>query len=118
MRTGPTNPELQSLIVDLKRLSIEQNKKIWKRIASDLEKPTNQRRIVNLVKIDQYVKDNEIIIVPGKVLAGGDLTKKATIAAYQFSGSAAEKINKVGKALTIHELIKINPKGNRVRIIG
>jgi len=118
MRTGPTNPELRNLIVDLKKLSIEQNKKIWKRIASDLEKPTNQRRTVNLVKIDRYTKENETVIVPGKVLAGGDLTKKATVAAYQFSESALEKINKVGKALTIKELIQINPKGNKVRILG
>ena len=109
---------MKNLIVDLKRLSIEQNKKIWKRIASDLEKPTRQRRIVNLVKIDQYAKENETVIVPGKVLAGGDLTKKAIVAAYQFSDSAFEKINKIGKAVTIKELIQINPKGNKVRIIG
>jgi large subunit ribosomal protein L18e len=118
MRTGPTNPELTNLIIDLKRLSIEQNKKIWKRIACDLEKPTRQRRIVNLVKISRYANDNETIIVPGKVLAGGDLTKKTTIAAFQFSGSAEEKINKIGRAITIKELIEKNPKGNNVRIIG
>lgn len=118
MRTGPTNPELKNLITDLKRLSIEQNKKIWKRIASDLEKPTRSRRIVNLIKIDRYAKEDETVLVPGKVLAGGDLTKKTTIAAYQFSDSALEKINKIGKAITIKELMETNPGGNKVRIIG
>jgi len=118
MRTGPTNPELSNLIVDLKRLSIEQNKKIWKRIAKDLEKPARSRRIINLVKIDKYAKDDEIVIVPGKVLAGGDLTKKTTVAAYQFSGSAMEKINRIGKAISIKELMQQNPKGAKVRILG
>jgi large subunit ribosomal protein L18e len=102
----------------LKKLSIQQNKKIWKRLASDLEKPTRQRRIVNLVRIDKYVEDNETIVVPGKVLAGGDLTKKATVAAYQFSGSALDKINRMGKAITIKELMEKNPKAANVRIIG
>ena len=118
MRTGPTNPELGNLIVDLKRLSIEQNKKLWKRIASDLEKPARSRRVINLVRIDKYVKDGETVIVPGKVLSGGDLTKKATVAAFKFSDSAFDKINKVGKAMTIKELMDSNPAASKVRILG
>ena len=118
MATGPTNPELNSLITGLKRLSIQQNNKIWKRLASDLEKPARNRRIVNLTRIDKYTKDDETIVVPGKVLAGGDLTKKVTIAAYQFSFSALDKINKTGKAISIKELMEKNPKANKVRIIG
>ena len=118
MRTGPTNPELSNLIVALKRLSIEQDKKLWKRLAVDLEKPARARRVVNLVKIDKYAKDGEVVIVPGKVLSGGDLTKKTIIAAFKFSDSAFEKINKVGKAITIKELMDSNPKGNKVRILG
>jgi large subunit ribosomal protein L18e len=118
MRTGPTNPELKNLIMNLKKLSIQENKKLWKRIATDLEKPTRSRRIVNLIKIDRYAKEDEIALVPGKVLAGGDLTKKTTIAAYQFSDSALEKINKIGKAITIKELMEQNPKANKVRVIG
>ena len=34
------------------------------------------------------------------------------------SKEAKEKINKTGKAITIKELIKENPKGSKVRIIG
>lgn len=118
MKTGPTNPELKNLIVDLKKLSIQENKKLWKRIAKDLEKSTRSRRIVNLVKISKYAKEDETVLVPGKVLAGGDLTKKATIAAYQFSDSAIDKINKIGKAITIKELMEKNPKASKVRILG
>jgi large subunit ribosomal protein L18e len=113
------NQLLNSLIVDLKKASIKENVKIWKRIASDLEKPTKQRRIVNLSKIDRYAKNNDVIVVPGKVLSMGELNKKVTVAAYNFSGSAVQKITDSGsKTMMIPELIKKNPKGSKVRIMG
>ena len=112
------NTQLQTLVRSLKRLGIEQESRLWKRIAVDLEKPTRIRRMINVYKIDRYAKEGEIIIVPGKVLGDGELTKKVTVAAYQFSDSARDKISKNGKALTIAELMKENPKGAKVRILG
>ena len=118
-RTFPTNLNLRNLITDLKRLSSEQNIKLWKRIAQDLEKPTRQRRAVNLSRINRFTKENETIIVPGKVLGSGALAHKLTIAAYSFSSGALEKINKVNaKAIHINELMKESIKGKKVRIIG
>ena len=117
-RTGPTNPLLQDLINELKKKSIEHEVQIWKRIAIDLEKPTRQRRIVNLHKINKYTQEKDIVIVPGKVLAGGELDHNVVIAAFGFSNAALEKINKIGKAISINDLIKENPKGKGIRIIG
>lgn len=118
-RTGPSNPNLLGLIRELKKHSIEQKAPLWKRIAVDLERPTRNRRIVNLSRISRYATENETIIVPGKVLAGGDLNQKITIAAFQFSDSAKDKIEKAGsKILKISELIKESPKGKKIRIIG
>ena len=67
-----SNPQLTELVMNLKKKSIDDGSKVWKRIAEDLEKPTRKRRIVNLYKIDKYSNDNEIIIVPGKVLGTGE----------------------------------------------
>lgn len=118
-RTGPTNENLRNLIRDLNKLGSEKNIKIWKRIASDLEKPTRQRRVVNLSRINYHTKENDTIIVPGKVLGSGLLSHKLTIAAYSFSEGALEKIQKVNaKAITITDLMKENIKGKRVKIIG
>jgi len=117
-RTGPTNVYLQNLILDLKRLSTQKNVKLWKRIAKDLSKPTRQRREVNIYRINKYCKGDEIAIVPGKVLSMGELDKKLTIAAWNFSDKAKDKINKSGKAISIQELMKTNPEGKKVRIIG
>jgi len=113
------NEQLTSLITELKKTSIEQDVPLWKRVATDLDKPSSQRRIVNLTRLDRYCNDEDVVIVPGKVLAMGELKKKITIAAYNFSGNAAEKIKKSGsKVMTIHDLVKKNPKGSKVRIIG
>ena len=118
-RTGPTNPLLQELIGELKKRSNEQSVNLWKRIALDLEKPTRQRRIVNLSKINRYTKENEIIVVPGKVLGSGMLNHKLTISAYQFSDQAKDKIEKAGaKIITLLELSKEKPDGKKLRIIG
>lgn len=116
-RTGSTNPKLHALIQELKKKSVEV--KLWKRIALDLEKPTRNRRIVNLSRINRYTKANETIIVPGKVLGSGLLDHNVTIAAYSFSQSALEKINKANaKALSIEDFMKEYIKGKRVRVIG
>jgi len=112
-KTGPTNPVLKDLIKELKTLSIKNKVKLWKAIAIELEKPTRRRISVNLSKIDRHAKDKEIIVVPGKVLGNGDLTKDIIIAAYQFSESANKKIK---NKLTIKELMYKEPK--KIRIMG
>jgi len=112
------NQQLNTLIAQLKKTSIEQDVGLWKRLAADLEKPTKQRRVVNLSRIEKCSKDNEVVVVPGKVLSMGELNKKVTVAAFNFSAEAYQKINKVGKAMTIDELVKKNPKGSNVKIIG
>ena len=118
MRTGTTNPLLRGLIQELRKKAQEHGANIWKRIAEDLEKPSRQRRIVNLYKINKFTKENETVVVPGKVLAVGDIDHAVTVAAFNFSGAAQEKINKMGKAMPIGDLIQEDPKGKRIRILG
>lgn len=119
MRTGPTNEKLKSLIEGLKQKQYSENSAIWKRLATDLEKSTRNRRIVNLSRISRNVKAGETIVVPGKVLGDGDLSQNITIYAWQFSQSAIDKIAKSNsKALPIDELMNSEIKGKKVRIIG
>ena len=113
-----TNINLRNLIGELKKVSSEQDVKIWKRLALDLEKSTRSKRIVNLSRLDRFTSDNEVIVVPGKVLGTGDLNHKLTVAAFSFSESAKEKINTKGKTMSLSELLQSNPKGNKIRIIG
>jgi large subunit ribosomal protein L18e len=118
-RTGPTNERLKDLVSDLKRQSYAEDAKIWKRIASDLERVTRKRMVVNLSRLNRFTKENDVIVVPGKVLGSGDIGHSLVIAAFAFSENAKQQIEKAkGKCMTIEELAKQNPKGKDVRIIG
>ncbi|MFH0868910.1 MAG: 50S ribosomal protein L18e [archaeon] len=113
--TGPTNPLLKKQIAELK----VHKAAIWKNLAYELERATRKRREVNLSRINRFVKDGETVLVPGKVLAAGTLRKRITIAAWSFSGGAAEEIRKAGGTIiAINELVKKYPTGKGVRIIG
>ncbi|MBR9676453.1 50S ribosomal protein L18e [Candidatus Woesearchaeota archaeon] len=113
------NQRLTKLIEELKKASKEKKSPVLKRVALDLEKPSRQRRIVNLQKINNYSKDGDFVIVPGKVLGDGVIDKKITVAAYQFSEAAAKKLrdNKTS-TLSLDELKSKSPKGANIKIIG
>ncbi len=113
-KTGPTNPLLQKLIKELREASTKNQADIWNTIADELQKPTRRRRSVNILRINKHTKPNETVIVPGKVLGTGSMNHKVKVAAWQFSTSARQKLT----TLSIPELIKENPKGKDVRIIG
>ena len=112
------NPTIAALAQELRKTSIEQDVTLWKRVADDLERPTRQRRTVNVFGIDAHARSGETVVVPGKVLGEGDLTKSVTVAAFAFSDGAREKINKAGKALSIRDLLRTNPKAAKVRLLG
>ena len=110
---------LRDLIGELKKRSNEQEINLWRRIALDLEKPTRQRRAVNLSRINRHTKEHEDVVVPGKVLGSGDLNHKLTISAYQFSEQAKDKLEKSGaQIVSLLELSKEKPDGKNIRIIG
>jgi len=117
-RTGPTSPITKGIIIALEKAARKEKVKLWKRIAYELQRPRRQRREVNLSKINKYIRENEIALVPGKVLSKGNLEKRVTVAAMSFSKQAEEKINKIGKAITIQQLLRENPKARKVRILG
>ncbi len=116
-RTGPTNIHLRLLIKRLKQASRKYEAPVWRAVAYHLSKPRRQRVEVNLSRINRYAAEGEVVVVPGKVLGSGELTKKVIIAAWKFSNSALEKVRRVGEAITIEELLRRNPEGRGVRII-
>ncbi len=118
-RTGPTNYVLRRTIRFLKKISKENKVKIWKDIAERLERPSRQRIVVNVSRINRYTKEGDVVVVPGKVLGAGNINHKVTVAAIGFSKTAYEKIVSVGgKCMHILELALQNPKGSNIKIIG
>jgi len=118
MRRKKTNPQLIRTIDVLYEAARRHKAAIWKAVAKKLEKPAKNWAEVNVGKIAKHLKEGEIALVPGKVLGMGE-AGKIEVAAWKFSKTAREKIEKAGgKCYTIIELIEKNPKGSNVRIIG
>lgn len=117
--SGPTNPEVWKLITELTKKSKSEKSKIWKRLSDELRKPSRNRVSVNLSKINRYTADDDTVLVPGKVLGSGDLNHKVCVAALSFSKEAVNKTKKAGgECISIQELMKRNPSGTNVKIIG
>jgi large subunit ribosomal protein L18e len=111
-----TNIHKQKLMEELKNHSIKENSKFWKRIAKELDKPTRRMREINIEKLNKHTKSNEIIFVPGKVLSIGEMDHKITLAAFAYTESAKEKLK--DNIISIQDLIKKDPKGKKIKIIG
>jgi large subunit ribosomal protein L18e len=119
MKYKKSNPNLVGLIQHLKDVGRINEAPVWRDIALRLEGPMRHWAEVNVGKINRYASENEIVVIPGKLLGAGEIEKKVTVAAYRSSGQAKEKIEKAGgRSMSIEELTVQNPKGSKVRIMG
>ncbi len=114
-----TNPNLVSLIEDLKNQAREKNAPIWRDVAERLERSSKHWAEVNLSKIQRNVEDGDTIIIPGKVLGAGLLSKEVTVGAFKASKSAEESIAEAGgEYLDLRELAERKPEGSEIQIMG
>lgn len=78
-------------------------------LASLLAVPSRQRIEINIDKLNEAKTDK--VIVPGKVLASGDVNKKMTVYALSFSENAKEKLKKAGcTAILLLDALKKDSK--------
>jgi len=119
MRTGTQNEHLQNLIDAMLKESVTKKVPIWKAVADDLSRATRQRRVVNISKLNRFTKEDEIIVVPGKVLGSGLINHKLTVAAFSFSDGAKQRIHEAkGHCISIAELMRKYPDGKKLRVLG
>jgi large subunit ribosomal protein L18e len=104
---------------DLKSASTKNDAPIWAKLAEYALKPSIARRDINLNRIDQLTKENDVIVFPGKVLGTGNISHKITLYSFSISNSAANKIIENGGKLISHsKLIEENPTGKGVVLLG
>ena len=106
------NPILVETIIAAKK------NKGWNEIASILSGSKKNRSNINLEDIDKESGDGEIIVVPGKVLSQGELTKKVKVVALGFSEKAKEKLLKAKiETSSMIEEIKKNPEAKEIKVV-
>ncbi|MBI5148308.1 50S ribosomal protein L18e [Candidatus Pacearchaeota archaeon] len=79
-----TNAHLVKLIIRLKKTSPS--------LANLISIPRRKRAQVNLEKINKNTKENDVVVVPGKVLGKGKIHHSIIIAALSFSEEAERKL--------------------------
>ena len=115
MKRGLEALHKKKLAIFLEVQARKNKAKIWKYLKELLERPRRNKIIVNISKINKLTKEGDVVIVPGKVLGMGELDHSLTIAAFDFSKTAKEKLNKY--IVDIYDLVKSNPKGSNIKII-
>lgn len=89
----------------------------WFKLSHILSGPTRKQTAINLSQLDKESKAGDTIIIPGKVLSQGELTKKLRLCALSFSEKAIEKMKKTkSEAVSILEEIRKNHKAEGIKI--
>lgn len=107
-----TNPETSEL------LRLARKSKGWAEIVKIVSGSTRKYSSVNLEQIDKESKAGDTIIVPGKVLSSGNLTKKVKICSLSISKDAKEKLKETkSEYSSLLDEIKSNSKATGIKII-
>lgn len=112
-KADPTNNVLLNTI----ELLEQQRASVWSEVAENLGKVNRKRPEVNLSDIERNTDQGDTVVVPGKVLGAGRLTKEVTVAAFKASGSAKQNINDNGEFKFIEDLVEENPEGTDVKVV-
>lgn len=100
-------------------LNIALKNKAWLKVAKMLSSPTRKFSKINLSEIDKVTSEGDTVVIVGKVLSNGNLTKKVRICALGFSKSTLDKLKKVkGEPVSIFDEIKKNPKGEGIKLLS
>ncbi|MGA8542917.1 MAG: 50S ribosomal protein L18e [Thermoplasmata archaeon] len=113
------NPELHRVVVELRRAAHAHAAPIWGAVADRLERARHQGTPVNVGHLERLAEAEEWVVVPGKLLADGPLSKPLTVGALSYSSEARTKVHAAGgTALSISELLKARPDGTGVRLLA
>ena len=118
-RNLKTNEALVDLIDQLKAQSRSTGAALWRDVALRLEKSRSNWSQPNLSRLSRHAADEDMVLVPGKLLGSGEVAGKPSVAAFSFSSGAQEKIEAAGgEVMSIAELMEKNPTGTGVFILG
>jgi large subunit ribosomal protein L18e len=106
-------------LVETIRAAKKTGNKFWLQVAGILSGPRRIQIAVNLEDIEKATTEGDSVVIPGKVLSQGEISKKLAVIAFNFSERAREKIlrNK-SQALSIIEEVKKNPQAKGIKILG
>src|SRR2546427_12046557 len=101
------NPLRKSVAVMLERKGRKEKAAIWKEASETLLTTSSSSVEVNLGHLSGIVSKATAVLVPGKALGSGLLTRKLVVGTYSFSGAARKTIQDAGgQAPEVDDLLK------------
>jgi large subunit ribosomal protein L18e len=108
-----TNFALVEAIMGAKKLDA------WNKVSDLISSPRRKSIALNLGEISEMSKDGESVVVPGKVLSEGEISRKIRLVALKYSEKAREKLARAKVSFSyINEEIKKNPDAKGLRILS
>jgi len=112
-KADPTNPILIETIETLD----EAEASFWNDVAQNLGKVNRKRPEVNISDIERNTEEGDTVVVPGKVLGSGRLSKEVNVAAFKASNGARNQIEENGEFMFIQDLFDDNPEAEGLKVI-
>lgn len=104
-------PTKEWIDIASKGIRESKHKGFWKSVYNKVAVPARSSASVDIYKISKYSKENDIVVVPGKVLGTGKLGHKVRIAAIEYSDMAEKALRDSGcSIISIGELYNIIDK--------
>lgn len=112
--TGPSNSNTRKLIRSLWKTKTG----IWRRVSEILSKPSRNRPEINLYRLNKLTKENDVVVIPGKLLGAGIIDHPITVGSLMASELAVKKLTEATCTyLPIDQLMKKYKKGSNVKIL-
>jgi len=109
----PTNP----ILIDTIQILEEADSSFWNDVAENLGKVNRKRPEVNISDIERNTEEGDTVVIPGKVLGSGRLSKKVNVAAFNASNSARNHIEEEGEFMFIEDLFDENPDAEDLKLV-
>ena len=107
------------ILMEVRKAYRQTGRPIWKAVYELIDVAKRKGRKVNVAKLERLVPEGAYVVVPGKVLGGGIITKSVMVGALDFSSSAVEKIKKAnGKAIYLDRFIKRYGRKEGLILVG
>ncbi len=105
------------ILIETLRAAKKTGNELWIRVAGILSGPRRTRIAINLDEIEALTSEGDSVVIPGKILSQGEISKKIAVIAFAFSEKTREKLLKTkSHAISILEEIKKNPDAKGLRI--
>ena len=93
-------------------------KGIWRRVSEILSKPTRNRPEINIYRLNRLTKENDIVVVPGKILGAGTMDHPITISSLMISELALQKLTESkSNHMSIDQMMKKYKTGSNIKIL-